>query len=138
MANDEADTAAVGGFQAMIGFLKIFGYPDPELEGGWGLHTKPQQLIASFINVGVIVGTLVSGPLAGLCGRKPALWIAALISMISCAVMIACKNLAGLYAGRVLLGVGNGLYIVFCNIYTVEAAPARHRAILGCFFIFWC
>jgi len=54
------DTAAVAGFQAMIGFLKVFGYKDPKLPLGWNINTKPQQLISSFLNVGTILGMSVS------------------------------------------------------------------------------
>lgn len=31
------DSSAVGALQAMPGFLEVFGYPDPELPGGYGI-----------------------------------------------------------------------------------------------------
>ena len=131
------DTAAVAGFQAMIGFLEVYGYKDPKVKSGWNIHTKPQQLISSFLNVGTIVGVLLAGPFAHRFGRKPAIWVAAVVSMVACGVQVGVNNLAGLYAGRILLGLGNGFFILFSNTYTVEVSPARSRAILASFFGFW-
>jgi MFS family permease len=136
-SNSTTDTAAVAGLQAMVGFLQVFGYQDPESETGWNIHTKPQQLISSFLNVGTIVGVLLANPFAHKFGRKPAIWIAAAVSLVACSVQIGTSNLGGLYAGRILLGLSNGFFILFSNTYTVEVAPARHRAILGSFFGFW-
>ncbi|OAL34555.1 hypothetical protein AYO20_06185 [Fonsecaea nubica] len=131
------DTAAVAGFQAMIGFLEVFGYKDPKVKSGWNINTKPQQLISSFLNVGTIVAVLLGGPFAHRFGRKPAIWIASLISMVACGVQVGANSLAGLYAGRILLGLGNGWFILFSNVACVEYAPPQHRAVLASFFGFW-
>jgi MFS family permease len=121
----------------MIGFLEVFGYRDPEVKTGWNIHTKPQQLISSFLNVGTIIGVLLAGPFSHKFGRKPAIWVASAVSMVAIGVQVGSSNLAGLYAGRILLGLGNGFFILFSNTYTVEVSPARHRAILASFFGFW-
>jgi MFS family permease len=121
----------------MIGFLRVFGYEDPKSKTGWNIHTEPQQLISSFLNVGTIVGVLAAGPFSKVLGRKPAIWVAAVVSMVACGVQVGSKTLGGLYAGRILLGLGNGFFILFSNTYTVEVSPARHRAILASFFGFW-
>jgi hypothetical protein len=34
------DTSAVGAFQAMPGFLKVFGYEDPNQPGGYGIDVS--------------------------------------------------------------------------------------------------
>jgi MFS family permease len=131
------DTAAVAGFQAMIGFLKVFGYKDPKLPLGWNIKTKPQQLISSFLNVGTIIGTILTAPFAHKFGRKPAIWVAAAVSFVACGVQIGTSSLGGLYAGRIILGLANGFFITFSNVYTVEAAPPHLRGILVSFFGFW-
>lgn len=131
------DTAAVAGFQAMIGFLKVFGYKDDMLKLGWNIHTKPQQLISSFLNVGTIIGTILTAPFAHKFGRRPAIWVAALTSFVACAIQIGTTSLGGLYAGRIILGLSNGFFITFSNVYTVEAAPPHLRAIMVSFFGFW-
>ncbi|KAK2674603.1 Major facilitator, sugar transporter-like [Fusarium oxysporum f. sp. vasinfectum] len=41
------DFGLIGGLQAMPGFLKIYGYRDPEVAIGWNIDTTRQQLISS-------------------------------------------------------------------------------------------
>lgn len=38
------DSAAIGGLQAMPGFLKVFGYPDPSQPGGYGIDVRAPLL----------------------------------------------------------------------------------------------
>ncbi|KAL1970126.1 hypothetical protein VTN77DRAFT_6531 [Rasamsonia byssochlamydoides] len=131
------DTAAIAGFQAMVGFLEVFGYRDPKMPLGWNIQTQPQQLISSFLNVGTIIGTLLTGPFAHRFGRKPAIGIASLVSFVACAVQIASTRLGGLYAGRIILGLANGFFITFSNVYTTEVAPPHLRGVLVSLFGLW-
>ena len=131
------DTTAVEGFQAMVGFLKVYGHRDAKTASGWNIHTHPQQLISSFLNVGTIVGTIFTVPFAQRFGRKPAIWVASAVSFVACAVQIGSTSLGGLYAGRIILGLANGFFITFSNIYTVEAAPPHLRGMLVSFFGLW-
>lgn len=131
------DAAAVGGFQAMVGFLKVFGYEDPKAKIGWSIATQPQQLIASCLNIGTILGLLFTTLWSRYYGRRPAIWAGSLILAVAIAIQIATTSLAALCIGRVILGVGNGFYFTFCNIYTVETAPPHLRAVLGSLFGIW-
>lgn len=131
------DTNAVAGFQAMIGFLKVYGYRDPKVALGWNIHTQPQQLISSFINVGTIIGTIFAPLFASRFGRKPAIWVASIVSAIACGIQIGSTTLGGLYAGRIVLGLANGFFITFSNTYTVEAAPPHLRGFIVSFFGLW-
>jgi MFS transporter, SP family, sugar:H+ symporter len=54
------DTATIGGLQAMPGFLAVYGFHTP---AGYEISTKVQQLIASLLTVGSIVGCLTTGSL---------------------------------------------------------------------------
>jgi hypothetical protein len=38
------DIAAVGALQAMPGFLKVFGYPDPSNPLGYGINVRPSRM----------------------------------------------------------------------------------------------
>lgn len=131
------DTASVGGFQAMVGFLEIFGYRNPQSAIGWSITTKVQQLMTSFINIGTIVGVFLTAPFAKYFGRRPGIWVACLINFISAGVQVGTTNLAGLYAGRVLIGLANGYFITFANVYVAEVAPAHLRGLLVSFFGVW-
>ena len=131
------DTNAVAGFQAMVGFLEIYGYKDPKSVSGWNIQTTPQQLISSFLNVGTIVGTILTVPFTNRYGRKPAIWVGCAFAFIACAVQLGTTTLGGLYAGRILLGVSNGFFVAISNVYTVEVAPPHLRGMVVSFFGLW-
>lgn len=46
-------------------------------------------------------------------------------------------NLHGLYAGRFLIGISNGWYMTFSQLYIQESAPARYRGMMISVFQFW-
>ena len=121
----------------MVGFLKIFGYKDPHRPLGWNIHTKPQQLISSLLNVGTIAGVLLTGPFAHYFGRKAGVWVASGVSFIALGLQLGATTLPQLYAGRALVGFANGFYITFANTYTSEIAPAHLRGVLVALFGFW-
>ena len=55
------DFGLIGGMQAMVGFLKIFGYVDPASPVGYNISTEVQQLISSLMTLGAFVGSLAAG-----------------------------------------------------------------------------
>ncbi|KAH8622631.1 general substrate transporter [Alternaria alternata] len=56
------DTAAVGGLQAMPGFLMVFGYEEPASPLGYGIDAGAVSLqIGSTSNTGLYVGRLFLG-----------------------------------------------------------------------------
>jgi len=129
------DTASIGGLQAIQGFLAVYGFREPS--GIFGITTKTQQLIASFLALGSFVGCLTTGFFAQKFGRRHALWFGCLIGMIANAIQIGTTNLAGLYAGRIILGFSNAYFITFSNVFISEIAPHHLRAILIALFGFW-
>lgn len=131
------DTASIAGFQAMVGFLKVFGYKDPTRPLGWNIKTTPQQLISSLLNVGTIIGVLFTAPFAKYFGRKPGIWVAAVISFVASGLQLGTTSLGGLHAGRILIGASNGFFITFANVYTAEASPAHLRGLIVSFFGVW-
>jgi len=132
------DTATIAGFQAMVGFLEVYGYRDPTRKGiGWNIGTVPQQLISSFLNVGTIIGVMLTALWGRYYGRRPAIWLASLISFVAAGLQVGTTNLTGLYFGRILIGVSNGFYITFANVYTAEVSPAHLRGGIVSFFGIW-
>ena len=69
------DAGVISGFQSMRGFLRVFGYQDASLKGGWGIDPTSQQLITSFLNVGTMVGVLFTAPFARFFGRRHGVWV---------------------------------------------------------------
>ncbi|OAA57983.1 General substrate transporter [Niveomyces insectorum RCEF 264] len=131
------DSAVVASLQAMPGFLKVYGHPDPTAAGGYAIGSTFQQLIGSLLTLGSFLSSLVAGAFAHYYGRRPALWLACALTAIGCAIQIATDNKGVVYLGRLVLGVGNGFLVTFSNIYTAEAAPAHLRAVLVALFSEW-
>lgn len=97
------DYALVGGFMAMPGFLKVFGYYD-DVAGKWAIDPTVQQLISSLMTIGTFVGSLSVGPFSSKFGRRHGLWMASLLNCFATAVMIGTTNLGALYFARLVLG----------------------------------
>ncbi|KAJ5117138.1 uncharacterized protein N7443_003048 [Penicillium atrosanguineum] len=51
--------------------------------------------------------------------------------------MMTTDTIAGLYAGRLVIGLGNGLLMTFSQLYIQECSPARYRALMLGAFQFW-
>ncbi len=131
------DTATIAGFQAMRGFLEVYGYPDKDAPTKWNIATVPQQLISSFLNVGTIAGVVLTAIWARYYGRRSAIWVGSLISFAAAGLQVGTSSLTGLYFGRILVGVSNGFYITSANVYTAEASPAHLRGAIVAFFGIW-
>ncbi|KAK7724477.1 hypothetical protein SLS57_004232 [Botryosphaeria dothidea] len=131
------DSAAVGGLQAMPGFLVVFGYPDPTAAGGYAIEGTFQQLISSLLTLGSFLSSLVAGVFAHFYGRKVALWTACVLNAIACIIQIASENKGAIYVGRLILGFANGFLVTFSNVYTSEASPAHLRAVMVALFAYW-
>lgn len=108
-------------------FLEIYGYEDPTNPIGWNLTTTVQRLISSLMTIGAFTGSLMAGPMAIKLGRKPCIWIACVLCCGSNGIMQGTTNLGGIYAGRFLIGVANGYFMTFGQLYIQEVIPARYR-----------
>ncbi|KAK7700703.1 hypothetical protein SLS64_010847 [Diaporthe eres] len=123
------DYALVGGFMAMPGFLRVFGYFDESAQK-WAIDTTVQQLISSLMTVGTFVGSLAIGPFSSRFGRRNGLWTASALNAISTAIMMGSTSVGPLYFARFLLGISVGWFLTFGQVYINEAAPAHLRGIV--------
>ncbi|KAF2750941.1 maltose permease MAL61 [Sporormia fimetaria CBS 119925] len=131
------DTSAVGGMQAMPGFLKVYGYEDPTSPFGYGIDSTVQQLVTSLMNLGSFISAIFAGIFASKLGRKSALWCAVVVNAIAIAIQISNTNKAALYIGRLLLGFANGWLVTFSNVYCSEVAPAHLREVMVALFSYF-
>lgn len=148
------DFGAIGGIQAMVGFLKIYGYPDPHVPGGYNISHERQQLISSLMTLGAFMSSSSAGLFATYMGRKQCLWMASALCCASNIIMMCTTNIAGLYAGRLLIGIANGWYMTFSQLYIQvcsrsmsyispadrkeqESTPARYRGLMISVFQIW-
>lgn len=131
------DFGIIGGLQAMVGFLKVFGEPAPDTPIGYNLSAERQQLISSLMTLGAFVSSSTAGVTALVFGRKMTLWIACIGVFVSTALMQATTSIAGLYAGRLIIGLANGLLMTHSQLYIHEVSPPRYRGLAISAFLYW-
>ncbi|CAG8961484.1 hypothetical protein HYFRA_00013937 [Hymenoscyphus fraxineus] len=131
------DAAVIGGFQAMPGFLKIWGFVDKKQKIGYGIDPTFQQLIASLMTLGALLSSLLAGLFGRYFGRRTGIWVGVLLNLTGITIQISTRSKGVLYLGRLVLGASNGFLTTFSNIYTSEISPAHLRGVMVGFFAFW-
>ncbi|KAL2191581.1 MFS general substrate transporter [Thermothelomyces heterothallicus CBS 203.75] len=121
------DSAAVAGFQSMPGFLAVHGYADPANPIGFNIRTDVQRLIQSLMNVGGFLAAVAIYAAHTRVSRRAGLWAGCAFAFVSISLQLGLRSLAGLYAGRLLLGVSNGLLVPYCLTYMASSAPSLLR-----------
>ena len=130
-------TISISGFQAMTGFLRTYGHLDASTPTGWNMGLIPQQLAASFVNFGTMLGILSSYLLRNHLSRRHGLWLACVLSVIGSGLQLKHSAVGGLYARRAIIGLSNGLFMGFANTYTAETAPAHLKERVTSLFAVW-
>jgi SP family sugar:H+ symporter-like MFS transporter len=125
-----ASSAAVGGF--------LFGYDSAVINGavtaiGHQYHVGATALgfTVSAALLGAAAGAIVAGRVADHFGRLHAMWLAAILFLISAVGTGLVDSLALLIVFRVIGGIGVGVASVIAPTYIAEIAPARSRGRLG-------
>ncbi|KAI0542565.1 MFS monosaccharide transporter-like protein [Xylaria digitata] len=131
------DFGIIGGLQAMIGFLQVFGERAPSTPLGWNINAERQQLISSLMILGAFISSSTAGFTAKYFGRKMSLWIACIGVFVSTALMQATTQIGGLYAGRLIIGLANGLLMTHAQLYIQECSPGRYRGFGISIFTYW-
>ncbi|EZF33177.1 high-affinity glucose transporter [Trichophyton mentagrophytes] len=114
------DTAIIGPVTVMDSFTGAFGHPSPTLHG----------LIVSSILIPAAISSFLAGRVADVLGRPPAIAIGSAIFGLGAAIEAAAVHLGMFVAGRVVAGIGEGLYLGTLVVYICEISPARHRGSL--------
>lgn len=63
------------------------------------------------------------GPIASYIGRKYSLWLACLLIYVANIIMMITDSIGALYAGRFIMGLGNGLLMTFAQLY-IQVSPS--------------
>ena len=95
----------------------MFGHADPHSPIGFNISPERQQLISSLMTLGAFLSSSAAGVFATKLGRRQCLWLASLLCCVSNVVMMTTTSLAGLYAGRLLIGLANGWYMTYSQLY---------------------
>ncbi|KAG2195654.1 hypothetical protein INT47_002893, partial [Mucor saturninus] len=88
----------------------------------------PVSLAASFL------ASFISGFIADALGRKRFLYVATIIHELGCIVEVAGQTQGSFFAGRVLTGLGVGIYSMLVPLYQSEVAKPENRGRLISFY----
>ena len=121
---------------AVLGGL-LFGYDTAVISGTidqvaqqFGLDVISQGWYVGCALIGSIAGVSVAGIMSDRLGRKPTMFISAVLFTVSAAGCAISTVFTELVAYRIIGGVGVGLASAVCPMYIGEIAPSRIRGML--------
>ncbi|XP_041985149.1 facilitated trehalose transporter Tret1-like [Aricia agestis] len=86
--------------------------------------------IGSLLYIGAIVGPYIPSYLSNVIGRKPCLFIGGLINLLAIFLIVTTRNVAMVFAIRIISGLGMGMVTVSNLVYVGEIASTDIRGIL--------
>lgn len=114
------DTSIIGPVTVMEDFKQYVGSPSPTIHG----------LIVSSILIPAAVSSFFAGRLADALGRSQGIAIGAFIFALGAALEAASVHIAMFVVGRVVEGIGEGLYLGTIITYICEISPPKDRGAL--------
>jgi MFS family permease len=114
------DTGIIGPVTVMDDFKRYVGTPSPTVHG----------LIVSSILIPAAISSFFAGRLADILGRSRSIATGAFFFGLGCALEAGSVHIAMFIVGRVVEGIGEGLYLGTIVVYTCEIAPPRDRGAL--------
>jgi MFS family permease len=81
------------------------------------------------MTLGAFISSGTAGFVAERAGRKTCLWAACLLCAIANIIMMTTEDIGALYAGRLLIGLANGYFMTFSQLYIQESSPAKYRGL---------
>nr|XP_026498754.1 facilitated trehalose transporter Tret1-like [Vanessa tameamea] len=92
-----------------------------DLEASW---------IGSLLYVGAIIGPFIPSYLSNIIGRKPCLFLGSFLNLTAIVLIVFTKNVAMIFAIRIISGLGMGMVTVNNLVYVGEIASTNIRGIL--------
>ncbi|OTA53908.1 general substrate transporter [Hypoxylon sp. EC38] len=114
------DTGIIGPVTVMEDFTKYVGNPSPTIHG----------LIVSSILIPAAISSFFAGRVADALGRPRGIAIGSFIFGVGAALEGASMHIAMFVVGRIIEGIGEGLYLSMMVVYICEISPPRYRGAL--------
>ncbi|XP_045519410.1 facilitated trehalose transporter Tret1-like isoform X2 [Pieris brassicae] len=86
--------------------------------------------IGSLLYLGSIVGPYIPSYLSNIVGRKPCLFFGGMLNLAAIILIVTTKNIATIFAIRIISGLGMGMVTVSNLVYVGEIASTNIRGIL--------
>lgn len=115
------DTGTIGPVTAMSQFSDSFGKLSATIHG----------LVVSSILITGALSSFMAGHLADTVGRPLGMAIGAVVFGVGAALEAGSVHLAMLFVGRLITGVGEGLFLSTTVVYICEIVPAKGRGVIA-------
>jgi MFS family permease len=81
------------------------------------------------MTLGAFISAALAGVAANKFGRKQCLWLACITCCVANIIMMTTEHIAALYVGRLVIGLANGYFMTFSQLYIQESSTARYRGL---------
>ncbi|KAK7747080.1 hypothetical protein SLS62_009236 [Diatrype stigma] len=115
---DSYDSSMMSGLNILPSYTEYFQ-----------LDTVSLALQSSISWAGCAVAGFGYGNLTDWVGRKKAMWISAIITLVGVIIQAASQNIAMFVVARFIVGIGNGATFICGPIYLAEIFPLKWRGI---------
>lgn len=115
------DTGCIGPITTMTQFTNDFG----------SFTSTAHGLLVSSILIPAALTSFFAGSVADRLGRGLTVALGGFIFSLGTALEAAAQDLAMLFVGRCITGVGEGLFLSTLVVYVIEISPARERGLLA-------
>ena len=110
-------------------FADNFGTMQPD--GTYAITASSLSTMTSMINVGELVGSLLSAPINDRFGRKGGWLVGATLITAGVVIQLVTSSNTGVIAGgRAVLGLGVGVFAATSPLYIAVSLYCHHRASL--------
>ncbi|KAH7136191.1 general substrate transporter [Dendryphion nanum] len=116
------DTGIIGPSTVMPQYISLFGTSSATVHG----------LIVSSILIPAAISSFFAGKVADVVGRPKSISIGTLVFGLGAALEAGAVHLGMFVVGRVVEGVGEGIFLGNLVVYICEIAPPRYRGPLTC------
>jgi sugar porter (SP) family MFS transporter len=126
-------------FIALVAALAgtLFGYGTAVMSGAilfiskeFSLSSAMNGLVVGIVLIGAFLGSLLTGWVGNLLGRKKLIMLGAALFILSSFWTASAFSISSLVAGRFFVGVAIGIASYIAPLYISEIAPPQHRGAL--------
>lgn len=81
------------------------------------------------MTLGAFISSAFAGVAANKFGRKQCLWLACITCAVANIIMMTTTHIGALYVGRLIIGLANGYFMTFSQLYIQESSTAKYRGL---------
>lgn len=81
------------------------------------------------MTLGAFISSALAGVAANKLGRRACLGIACVTCCVANIIMMTTTHIGALYVGRLVIGLANGYFMTFSQLYIQESSTAKYRGL---------